>query len=345
MDSFYDAVLWRILPKDRTLRAIARSRLLTGIYYLLRGTFYREQRALLCGAAKYHELEEKQRQPRHRIIRSVHRIEKGLSMRDRRERFAEGYIRDVVSDVEYAWEQRDDDEQLKWAIDVLNEYFSTVGDSPVIDQAETTFTEFLETIDYVPEDRVPFPRSEVESSPVAPEDLKQLAVRRTSTRWFEQKPVSRDRIDDAISVAMQSPSACNRQSYEYRVYDDPELIEEISSLAVGAQGYNDNIPCLVVLVGKQRAYFDARDRHVTYIDASLSAMAFQFSLETQGLASCCINWPALPRREQRMEEILGLECDEHVVMLMAVGHPDPDGVIPYSQKKDVQSVRSYNDVR
>jgi nitroreductase len=143
---------------------------------------------------------------------------------------------------------------------------------------------------------------------------------------------------------MQSPSACNRQSYEYRLYDDPGLIEEISSLAIGASGYNDNIPCLAVIVGKQRAYFDTRDKHVIYIDASLSAMAFQFALETRGLASCCINWPAIPENEQKIETLLNLEPDECVIMLMAIGYPDPDGMIPYSEKKEIESLRSYNEI-
>ena len=151
-------------------------------------------------------------------------------------------------------------------------------------------------------------------------------------------------IGEALEVSMQSPSACNRQSYEYRLYDDRELIDEISSLAIGASGYDDNIPCLAVVVGKQRAYFNDWDGHAISIDARLSAMGFQFALETRVLASCCINWPAIPQNERKMEALLDLAPDESVVMLMAIGYPDPDGMIPYSEKKRVESVRSYNNV-
>jgi nitroreductase len=221
-------------------------------------------------------------------------------------------------------------------------YFEVVDQTKPISEAESEFNEFLSNIEYSPEQRVPFPRRELGEAPVSPEAIKELAVQRTSTRWFEQREVPREEIDEALEVAIQSPSACNRQSYEFRLYDDPELIDEISSLAIGASRYKDNIPCLAVIVGKQRAYFNDRDKHVIYIDASLSAMAFQFALETQGLASCCINWPAIPRNEKQMEELLNLDCDESVVMLMAIGYPDPDGMIPYSEKKEVGSVVSYN---
>jgi nitroreductase len=342
LNKFYENVIWGLLPKDKTLRTVADSRILTGLYFMVRGGFYQEQSTLLCGVAEYHELEEQRQAPRHRIIRSVHRIEKGLSMKDRRNVFAEDYIQDVVRDLKSAWREDEDDEQLKWAVDVLAKYFDTVDDSEIIDKARDEFKEFLREIEYNPGDKVPFPRREVNDSPVSTPDLKQLAFRRTSTRWFEQREVPRELIEESLEIAMQSPSACNRQSYEFRLFDDPKLIEEISSLAIGATGYNQNIPFLAVIVGKQRAYFDARDKHVIYIDASLAAMAFQFSLETQGLASCCINWPAIPRKERQMADFLGLDCDENVIMLMAIGYPDPDGMVPYSKKKTVDNIRSYN---
>jgi len=80
---------------------------------------------------------------------------------------------------------------------------------------------------------------------------------------------------------------------------------------------------------------------VIYIDANLAAMAFQFELEVQGLASCCINWPAIPRNERKMVQLLGLGGDEQVVMLMAIGYPDPDGMLSYSEKKAIKSIQSY----
>jgi len=340
---FFTHVIWKILPKSRTLKLISRSRVLTALYFFLTGTFYREQRAVLSGIAAYEELETQRKAPRHRIIRNVHRIEKGLSMRDRRDVFAESYIGDIVGDLVAAWDSDTDDEQLLWAVDVLSEYFDTVERTKTIAEAESEFTEFLSEIEYTPDNRVPFPRRELDEPPVSSEAMEQLAVQRTSTRWFQDRDIPRAEVDEALEVAMQSPSACNRQSYEYRLYDDPELIDEISSLAIGASGYSDNIPCLAVIVGKQRAYFNDRDKHVIYIDASLSAMALQFALETRGLASCCINWPAIPENERKVESLLDLDPDESVVMLMAIGYPDPDGMIPYSEKKPVESVRSYNE--
>lgn len=343
-DLFPEKVLWNVVPKTTTKRVVARSKTLRTLYFAFRRTFDTEQKALLYGQAKYHENEVRNDDPRHRIIRNVHRLEKGLSMDDRRAVFAEGYIEETVADVLTAWNTDEtNDDQLRWAVDVLAHYFEVVEPTQPIARAEETFRDFLASIDYEPKERTPKPRREIERDPVDYEALRQLAEQRTSTRWFEQRDVPRDLIDDALEVALQSPSACNRQSFEFRIYDDPDVIDDITELPIGVAGYRDNIPCLAVIVGKHRAYFHDRDRHVIYIDASLAAMAFQFALETRGLASCCINWPVIPWRERRMADLLNLDEDEEVIMLMAIGYPDSDGMVPYSEKKDVERIRSFNE--
>jgi len=97
-----------------------------------------------------------------------------------------------------------------------------------------------------------------------------------------------------------------------------------------------------VVVGQLRNYFSERDRHLIYIDASLAAMAFAYALETQGLSTCMINWPDMEDREQRLAALLNLEPDERPVMCMALGYPDPEGLVAYSQKKPLGQLRRYN---
>ena len=111
---------------------------------------------------------------------------------------------------------------------------------------------------------------------------------------------------------------------------------------MGTTGFASNFPCVVVVVGKLRAFPKVRDRHLPYIDGALAVMAFQFALEVQGIGSCCINWPDIPKLERKMAKTLGLSTDERPVMLVSLGYPDPDGQVPYSQKKSLDEIRSYN---
>ncbi len=265
-------------------------------------------------------------------------------MKDRRDVFAESYIEQTVDDVAKLWNKSNTiDDQLQWSVDVLSEYFDVVKETETIARAKSNYEQLLREIDYKPTDKNPTERGELASSSVTYDDFHELAMQRTSTRWFEQREVPRDLLKNSMETALQSPSACNRQSFEFRFYDDKELIEEITELPIGVSGYRDNIPCLAVVVGKHRAYFNARDRNVVYIDASLTAMSFQYALETQGLASCCINWPVIHRLEVEMAETIGLDDDEEVIMLMAIGYPDPDEKVPFSAKKSADEVSSFNE--
>ncbi len=53
---------------------------------------------------------------------------------------------------------------------------------------------------YTPSDRVPFPRHEFNESPIPLGAMKQLAVQRTSTRWFQDRAVPHEKIDEALKV-------------------------------------------------------------------------------------------------------------------------------------------------
>jgi nitroreductase len=80
------------------------------------------------------------------------------------------------------------------------------------------------------------------------------------------------------------------------------------------------------------------------VDASLAVMPFMMALETLGLSSSPINWPDFEPLERKMQKTLHLEDDERVIMLIAVGYADPEGLVAFSQKKELDVFRSYNDL-
>jgi nitroreductase len=99
---------------------------------------------------------------------------------------------------------------------------------------------------------------------------------------------------------------------------------------------------MVVIVGNLDAYYDERDRHVIYIDASLAAMSLMLALETLGLSSCAINWPDLEAREKKMERFLSLNKYQRPVMCLGIGYPDPEGMVAFSEKRPLHQIRTYN---
>jgi nitroreductase len=331
------------------LETFGSNRVLAHFFYIFSFlTFNREQSGVLRGRRNYYRNKKRERVTHVELRRNIHRLEKGIIMMPRRDIFARDYITETIEFYEQAANQCKvapgsmDMSEMDWANNVLTEYFRvSTGSHPVVDAARARF----EATDYVAAsaDKVPHPKREI--SGVTYDQLSELATQRRSVRFFEQKPVPRELVDNALLIGRQAPTACNRLPYEFRVFDDPEMVATVAGLPFGAAGYAHNIPTIVVVVGKLESYFSPRDRHAIYVDSSLAAMSFMFGLETQGLSSSVINWPDFEPLEAKMQKTLGLGISDRVVMLIAVGYAHPDGLVPFSQKKELDTFRSYNVLR
>lgn len=328
-----------------------RNRFLSSLYYcFFSKEFAREHQKVLNGKHS-HYLALKENKPNEFFLRrEIHRLEKGLIMKERRPVFAVDYISGIVENYKILCEAHHkdsstvDSDLIYWANSVIKTYFNSVDNHPVIEQAKKTFSDVnhLTNGSANSEDLVPFIRSVREYNSIRFEDLYKLAWQRRSVRWYLDKEVSRELIEKAISIATLSPSACNRQPFEFRIFDVAEKKNLVGAVPMGIKGFYTNVPVFVVVVGKLSAYISERDRHVMYIDCGLASMSFMFALETLGLSSMPVNWPDIEALERKMEKIIDLEDDERPLMLIGVGYADPNEKIPYSQKKSPGYLIRYN---
>jgi len=321
------------------LRLFSRNGFLASMYYLLFSRqFYGEHQAVLRGRLGYYQGLRGAGTSSPLLRRNTHRLEKGLIMKPRRPVFAEGFILETVQVFNHACETPNySEEELRWAADVLGEYFSVVSDTAVIKNAREVFTGACDTkIERHDTGQVhskPYLRSDSPALSVSFEDLQKLFRRRRSVRWYLKKTVPEELIYKAVDAAAQAPSACNRQPFRFIVATEPESVSQIADCPGGAAGFSDQLPAIIVVVGDLSTYPFERDRHLIYIDASLANMQLMLAAETLGLATCPINWPDMEVAEKRIGKLIDLPAHERVVMLMAIGYGDPDGGVPYSQKK------------
>ncbi len=302
-------------------------------YAVLRGIAMRRSGDSLASGASYD------------LRRAVHRLEKGLIMKPRREVFATSYIGKAIEALEIVRDAQRDPDEVVWATGVLGEYFSVVrpGLNQEVDDARRRFeTLGLRTSPALGDEDLPRPRERGTTvSPVQPDDLLKLFRQRRSVRWFLPDEVPREIIDAAIIAAREAPSACNRLPYRYVIVDRDPLRARVASIPGGTVGFAHNFPVIVAVVGELRAFEFERDRHLIYIDSSLSAMQFLLALQSHGVSSCVVNWPDLPDKNREIQPLLGLKDHERVVMMVAMGYADPTGAVPSSVKKPLAIVREY----
>lgn len=308
--------------------------------------FRREQSAVAAGIARHTRSKDKNALV-FGLRKTVHTLEKGLTMRPRRSEFGLTLVGPAVSGIATlaeSWKPYFDSPEGRWVLSVMDGYFEATSESTsqVIARARLSYNTVTQELTS-PRDLGPVhPERNAESAGY--EALYALSRQRGSVRWYDGRLVDRDAVDRAVLAAAESPTACNRQPYRYYFFDDPEVIRKVASIPMGTKGWGDQIPGLAVLVGDLSAYFDERDRHLIYIDASLSAQAFLFGLEAQGISSCVINWPDIAFREKLLQDILGLEKYERPVMFISYGYADESGLVPCSEKRQIDQIREYRSI-
>ena len=98
------------------------------------------------------------------------------------------------------------------------------------------------------------------------------------------------------------------------------------------------MPHLILVLGDLSSFAFERDRHLIYIDAALATAQLMLSFTAQGLASVPINWPDVEENHKAARQLLGLAPYHVPIMLVGFGVPNPDAMIPFSQKKPPQSL-------
>jgi nitroreductase len=277
------------------------------------------------------------------LRRNVHRLEKGIVMRPRRLGFGQAYLQEILGSIkrlDQAGELPNVDKT--WAFDVLSEYFRI--NAPVNEPWFLEQRDAFETLarDYVNGAQYPFVRSTSPNVDIEFQQLATLATARRSVRWFQDRPVEPAAIDRALEIALQSPSACNRQSFRFHLIHGKERTQKILDTAGGTKGFSHQVPSVAVVIGRLDGYEYAFDRHAIYVDAGLASMSFLFGLEVQGLSSCCINWPDKGDQYRSLGKLIKLGKEEQVIMLIAIGHADPHGLVPASTKRGLDEVRIHS---
>ncbi|AXJ01719.1 Nitroreductase [Cyclonatronum proteinivorum] len=334
---------------DRFLiRWCSRSLIGSRLYYtFFSNAFAAQQQAVLKGRATFNTPETIGRlHSSANLRRNIHRLEKGLAMKGRREVFAASYIQQTVREYkEYAAAGFETAERL-WAQEVLDTYFEAVSHSDPVAQAFALYRTVLRTeaghrtFSFNPQ-CAPYAFEVIRDAEVSFEDFQQLCEKRRSVRWFLPRSVPDEAVQKLVSTALLAPSACNRQPF--RFICARERAAAVAACAAGTTGYVHQLPAVLVVAGDYANYGHERDKNLIYIDASLAAMQLMLAAPTLGLASCPINWAEDPAAESRIRKLIDLKDSERIIMLIALGYPEPGGMIPYSQKKQAAQVLTYAD--
>jgi len=167
-------------------------------------------------------------------------------------------------------------------------------------------------------------------------DLKQAIARRRAVRAYTPEPVDEAHLRALITLAIQAPSAMNRQPWSFCVVRDPAVLQRISDEAkrhllqaspAGVFAHElqtmlanpefqifYHAPALVLITG-------LADDPWSRIDGALAAENLMLAAADAGLGSCWIGFAQGWLETAEGKALLGIPPERVPVAPIIVGHP------------------------
>lgn len=146
-----------------------------------------------------------------------------------------------------------------------------------------------------------------------------IAQKRHSLRYFSEKPISKEDIEKAVTLAQTAPSACNRQPINIYACTKKEGIEAILKLHGGMRGFGTP-SAIFAVAGDLTLYQGEYERNTVFVDGGLFGMNLLYALDSCGIASCPIIWGCNPSDDIQMSKILSIPENHKICLLVAAGY-------------------------
>lgn len=150
-------------------------------------------------------------------------------------------------------------------------------------------------------------------------NFKDIAYSRHSVRDFGEEKIDEVKVINAIKIASNSPSVCNRQSWKVRLIKNVNVINNVLSIHNGLKGYGNNISYLIVVSCDKQYMIDSFERNQTFIDGGIFTMSLLYALTYENIATCTLNANLNKECEIEIRKILKIELSEDLIAFIALG--------------------------
>jgi nitroreductase len=278
------------------------------------------------------------------ITREYHRIEKGLGHKDFRFGFGQRALQELLRYLKKYFEIDLDNNnaRIQTALSVLHQYIEKHKECNL---DLSNVKEILKRYGFYEKQNISNRELGGVTSFSSEEILQMrngnfldLSRSRHSVRFFSNLDVSVDVVLDAISIAQNSPSVCNRQGWKVRLIKSNEKLDLFRRVHNGFPNSKQNLNCLLVITFRKDFFSYPVERNQGYTDAGLFSMSLLYSLTHKGLATCALNANLTRGNEKLVRKSFNINQNEGLVMFIAVGHYDTIFTSPKSYKDECKDV-------
>ena len=166
---------------------------------------------------------------------------------------------------------------------------------------------------------------------------------RRSVRKYQLQAVNRDTMQIIVECGINAPNAINRQAWEIRVVDNPEVIKKLTDLYVKDNPKEAENPSFINMFrNAPTVAFIANDTTFAYspVDCGLMAENMILSAWSMGIGSCCLGGPARfmksnPEANKYLQE-MGFSENYDLLLCIGFGYP---AETPKAKPRDAAKVK------
>lgn len=275
------------------------------------------------------------------IVRNVHSIEKGLSIKEPRVGFGVKKIREMFSLIDKYMELTEEKTVLYFAIDAVDEYLEfqklrkfQSNDIEFIYQKKKKLEEKIGCHNDVYGGTLEY---NIEENQINFSEIEKLFNTRHSIREFSEEHVPDELLKKAIEMAQRSPSACNRQAVRVYSISSEDYIKAMGNLD-GIGGFAEDVDKFVLITGIRSAYrYGEKNQFI--VSASMFAAYLTLSLHALGIG-CCTVQRSLVADENffNFRNLYGISEDEQLVVMLGIGMMKEKIKVPISKRYPIDKI-------
>lgn len=281
------------------------------------------------------------------LLRENHIIEKGMSMPNPRHGFGQAKVSALITRMgrycEYFGGEHD--AFLLYILSTIQAYIDYQRrDGVAIPEIESAFSQLCSKVALKPE-LLSTPagiqilhRQDLQQAAVS--DFQTLLLTRHSIRYFKDELPPRELLEQALTLASRTPSACNRQAWHTHIYFGEDA-HELLRMQGGCNGFCDDIPCCIVVTADMKGFL-GHEPFQCYIDGGLYTQNLINALHFVGLGNIPLSCGFLSDQLLNMQHRFQIPENEVMVVIVGTGLMTDEVKVAISTRKPISTTNTYH---